>query len=303
MTQQLEHRAAPGDTRFRPAAHQAPVPAGKLLNSADAGLLIHRVGQLKYEFREEGIGFSLDVVRLINQSQLGRISVFLYEEMFGLYNRFHWLIHMKQPNDYQRLLDMVDHDAEMHEVSMADRLPEKGGGNWERMFVQGSLREAVLVPQHGLDHGDDGGHPVDVFQPPARFQTSQPDGLLLHTANAAVIVHRTVQVRYDLRKQARYFAFDWSRYINERLAGRATVFLYEETWGLQDRIHLLIHLGTADAYWDVVQMARRDEGLRRVLGKQWVPDSMGGGGGERTFLEGTLTDTALVPYQAATGPS
>src|SRR5438132_1170084 len=64
MTQQLELGAPAIEASFQPAWSQTSAPRDKLLNSASAGLVIHRVGQLKYGFRKEGIEFSLDVVRL-----------------------------------------------------------------------------------------------------------------------------------------------------------------------------------------------------------------------------------------------
>jgi len=303
MKQQLERGAPAIEASFQPAWAQTSAPRDKLLNSASAGLVIHRVGQLKYGFRKEGIDFSLDVVRLINTAQLGYVSLFLYEELCGVFNRFHWLIHMKRPDDYRRLLDMVDHDEQMHQVSLADRLPGKGGGNWEKMFVEGSMAESVLVPQHGLfgsgqkdGHGD-GEEQAATFQPPASTQTSQPAGLLLHSANSAVTVHRSVRVKYQFRNEARHAALDWAEQVNDALAGQATVFLYEETWGLQDRIHLLMHLRSPGTYFQLMRETGLGEGPRWVL----APGRGRGGtaAGHCTVIEGTLADTLLVPYQPA----
>jgi hypothetical protein len=264
-------------------------------NSANAGMLIHRVGQLKYEYRDEGLRFGVDLDRLINEAQRGYITIAMYEEIFGTHNRMHWLLHMKAPNDYQRLLDMVDHDAEWQEVSLSDRLPEKGGGNWERMFVEGSMSEAILAPQHGFTHAEDDDDDRQYFQPPARNQAHQPADQMLHSRNAPFTVHRAAQVKYAFRKEARYFLFEWAGRVNEVMAGSATAFMYEETWGLQDRLHLLIHLRSLDDYHRLLELPRTDEGCREILAKQRVHDAKGGGGWERTFVEGSIVDSLWVP--------
>jgi len=282
--------------RIRPAFHQTTVPLDKLLNSADAGFLIHRVGQLKNEFREEGMSFSADLVDLINNAQVGYVSIFAFEELFGTQSRLHWLLHLKEPSDYRRMLDMVDHSQKWAEVSADDRLPTKGGGNWERMFVEGSMTETIICPQHGLSHHDeDDDHPLDTFQPPARYQSRLAPEQLLHSVNTPLTVHRRLQVRYALREEARKFWFDWAGYVSEAMVGRATAFLYEEMWGQQDRLHLLIHLASPDAYHELMALQESDPELRRLMASQVVADSKGGGGWHRTVLDGTMTDTLWAP--------
>ena len=57
--------------------------------------------------------------------------------------------------DYGRLLEMADHDAAFKNIYEGDRLPERGGGNWERMFVQDrarSLLERVPSLKMVLEH-------------------------------------------------------------------------------------------------------------------------------------------------------
>jgi hypothetical protein len=282
-------------SRWRPAYEQTSVPQDKLLSSATAGFLIHRVGQLRYEFRDEGLHFSSDLVELINTAQIGHVSIFTFEELFGGYNRLHWWLHLKQPNDYARLLEMVDHNERWRQVSQMDRLPTKGGGNWERMFVEGSMSETIVCPQHGLSaHGDEA-HPDDTFQPPAMFQTTVPADELLHSVNSALTVHRVMQVHYAVREEARLFAFDWVGQVNQALRGTATAFLYEEMWGQQDRLHILVHLASMDAYRRMLGLAEEDPQHREFLTRQRVPDFKGGGTWERLIVEGTVRDTLLAP--------
>jgi hypothetical protein len=283
--------------QFRPAYLQSAVPLDKLLHSANAGFLVHRSGLLRYEFRAEGLQFAGELVELINAAQAGTVSVFLYEELFGVHNRLHWVLHMRHPNDYGRLLDMVDHDKKWREVADLNRLPAKGGGGWERMFVEGSIQETVICPQHGLGYGDH--EAADTFQPPASFQTTLPADELLHSANSALTVHRVAQAGYAVREEARLFAYEWAGYVNTALAGRATAFLYEEMWGRQDRLHTLIHLDSLDAYQELLALEEGDEGLHDLLARQWIPVFKGGGTWERLFIDGTIADTLWVPRQKA----
>lgn len=282
--------------RFPPASRQTSVPMDELLNSANAGFLVHRVGQLRNEFREEGLAFSADLVDLIDKAQVGYASIFAFEELFGTQNRLHWLLHLKQPNDYQRMLDMVDHSKKWEEVSTGDRLPTKGGGNWERMFVEGSMSETVICPQHGLGHHDEADEePLDTFQPPARYQSRLDPDRLLHSVNSALTVHRRLQVRYAVREEARKFWFDWAGHVCEAMAGRATAFLYEEMWGQQDRLHLLIHLSSMDAYHELTALPETDPKMRELLTSPVVSAAKGGGSWHDTVLDGSMTDTLWAP--------
>lgn len=146
-------------TDSAPAAEQVAEPPEQLLHTGNSGLIIHRVGQLTYEFRTEGRSFARDLQFFTNKALHPNATTFVYEELFGTQDRLHWLIHMRAPNDYGQLLEMVDHNTEFQEVATNDRLTEQGGGNWERMFVQGSFQEKVIVPQHGLTHA---GHDEDL---------------------------------------------------------------------------------------------------------------------------------------------
>jgi hypothetical protein len=280
--------------RFRPPYHQTSVPVEKLINSATAGFLIHRVGQLRSEFRDEARAFSADLVELINTAQAGYATILAFEELFGAEDRLHWLLHLKQPNDYQRLLHMVDHSQKWQEVSHGDRLPAKGGGNWERMFLEGSLTETIICPQHGLTRHD-GGHSAGTFQPPAMYQSTLAPDQLLNSVIAPFTVHRRIQVRYAYREEARRFWFAWAELVTETMAGRATAFLFEEMWGQQDRLHLLIHLASPDAYADLPVPDDDDPALRDILTQLGAARSSASPAWHQTAVDGTLTDTLWAP--------
>ncbi|MFB6892907.1 DUF6039 family protein [Kitasatospora sp. NPDC056327] len=282
---------------FRPAHLQSSVPLEQTLNTANAGFIVHRSGLITYEHRAEGLQFASELVELINPGDVGHVSVFLYEELFGTYNRLHWILHLKQPNDYARLLDKVDHDKKWREVTDLDRLPTKGGGGWERIFVEGSISETIICPQHGVGHGDHGAG--DTFQPAARFQTRLPAEQLLHSANSALTLHRVVQARYAVRDEARAFLYAWGNAVNDALPGEATAFLFEEMWGRQDRLHTMIHLGSMDAYAKLDGLAAHDPQMRDLLSRQWIPGFKGGGTWEQLFVDGTMTETLLAPSHRA----
>ena len=123
----------------------------ELLHSGNSGFIVHRVGQSKYGFHSEALEFSSALMNYMNSKVGEYVTTLAYEEVFGRRGNLHWLVHMKSPNDYSRLLKMVDHDNSFRKVVEEDRLPSRGGGNWERLFVETSFKETILVPQHGLD--------------------------------------------------------------------------------------------------------------------------------------------------------
>ncbi|MFC6082830.1 DUF6039 family protein [Sphaerisporangium aureirubrum] len=285
------------------AQHQTSLPPEHLLHSGNAGLIIHRVGMLEYEMAQEGRDFSAELVNYMNRAQAGVATTFLYEEVFGVRDRVHWFVHMKSPELYSRLLEMVDHDAVFQDISLRDRLPKKGGGNWEKMFIYGSLRETIMCPQHGFANVDHEEHTDprerrETFVPPATHQTHQPADQQLNSANAGAIILRTGDVRYEFREEGRKFLYDWSSYVNDNLPGQATAFIYEQTWGQQDRIHCLIHLRQLEDY-RLVQEIDRSEGMaKEVYDIERVPEAKGGGRWDRLFVPTSINDVVMVPHLA-----
>ncbi|MDB4987470.1 MAG: hypothetical protein JWN04_2648 [Myxococcaceae bacterium] len=141
---------ASGGLILPPAQHQTSLSAEDTLNSATAGVVIHRKGQLKYQFRSEGRQFSRAVAEIINRNQKGVASVFLYEEAFGRSDRIHWLIHLRDLSSYYSLIDMrAAMTKEVAEVYGRQWIsPDKGGGDWSRMFIDATLEDLALTPQH-----------------------------------------------------------------------------------------------------------------------------------------------------------
>ena len=164
------------------------------------------------------------------------------------------------------------------------------------------MRERVLVPQHGVNqlHDEDDS---ELVAPPARNQTLQPAEQQLHSGNAGAIIMRAGNVKYEFREEARLFWWDWAEQVNLELPGVATSFLYEETFGQQDRVHCLVHLRELADYQTLVALDRSPSFRERVYGRPRIHESKGGGTWEKLFVPGTINDTLLIPQTAGRRPS
>ncbi|THA24097.1 hypothetical protein E4198_04515 [Streptomyces sp. RKND-216] len=139
--------ATPG-LRVPPAQEQTAVAPRDTVHSANAGLIIHRVAQPRYAFRAEARMFARRITESINTRLPGIASSFLYEEAFGPADRTHWLIHMHSENAYYDLIDMhMRMDDEVRDIYLDEIIaPEKGGGTWNRIFVDGSMGDVACAP-------------------------------------------------------------------------------------------------------------------------------------------------------------
>lgn len=292
-----------------PAGHQTVLAPEKILHSGNSGMIVERTAQVRSEFHSESREFARELAEYINTSQEGVASVFVYEETFGTKDLVHWLIHLKSMDAYETLVRMGSRDEDYRGLFGKARIDEsKGGGGWARMFVDGTLRESVLLPQFWGMYGTAVDGTLErqsaVFQqagtavslPPARHQTSQPDGLLLHTANAGIVIHRTAQIIYDFRSEARQFAREAAEAINDNLAGEATVLLYEDAFGPMDRIHWLIHMRSLGTYQRLLQLHVQDESVRDIFFRERAPEKGAGGTWARMFVQGSFQDVALTPH-------
>lgn len=136
------------DLRVQPAQQQTAISPEETVNSSNAGLIIHRVAQPRYAFRAEARMFARRITESINTRLPGIASSFLYEEAFGPADRTHWLIHMKSENAYYDLIEMhMRMDDEVRDIYLDEIIaPEKGGGTWNRIFVEGSMGDVACAP-------------------------------------------------------------------------------------------------------------------------------------------------------------
>lgn len=288
------------------AQDQTTLPPNEILHSGNAGVVVERVGQLRPEFRSEGRAFARELAEYLNHKYAGVVTVLIYEETFGTVDRIHWLIHLASLEAYETLVEMGISDEGWREVIMRGRIPEsRGGGTWERMFEVGSLTETVLLPHSTGMYGTSSAETTSVTAPGGRdrfevpvagFQSQQSADALLHTGNCGILMHRSGKLKYEFRAEGRQFARALAENWNRSLEGTATVFLYEEAFGLSDRVHWFVHLERLSSYYNLMGFrARIDAESRELFTRQWIPEEKGGGGWERMFIDATLEDMALTP--------
>lgn len=277
----------------------SPAIAPDRLHSLNSGLIIHRIGQANDDFGADALAFGQQLADHMNQALHGVATTTVYRELVGVPNRVHWLVHLTSPADYGLLINMADHDEQFRHIYEDDRLPERGGGNWERMFVQSSFQETVLVPQHGIVHADDHpDEPANSFAVPASFQLPLDVGACCDSGTAPVTVHRTIQASYDSRDLARAYLHEWQTAVNRALPGEVTVAQYEEVWGRQDRLHLLVHLASLDALGRFGELEAAPTGeLADVQAAPRVKRDSETFGWGALFEAGTATDTVYAPYR------
>jgi hypothetical protein len=277
------------------------------LNSATAGVLVKRVGQLRAAHRTRGRQALTALSDHINEAYAGLLSATVHEEPFGVRDRLHWVISLSSLEAYDTYRAMEQEDPRWQEIrdTYAVEAGPEGTSSLENLFVDGSLVDTMLLPQSFGMYGTAntqpstvvmvGGEAVERFVVPCAVeQTEQAN--YLHTGNAGLVMHRTGQLVHENRMEGRAFARQLAEGWNASLEGVATIFLYEEVFGQSDRIHWLIHLKHMSTYYNLMGFrARIDAAARELFTRQWVPAERGGGGWERLFVQSSLTDLALVP--------
>jgi hypothetical protein len=291
-----------------PAQQQLSVPVDEQLNSGNAGVIVERTAQLKNGFRAEGRKFARMMAEMVSAKQIGVASVYVYEETFGIKDKLHWLIHLNSLAAYETLVQMGTQDDEYRGNLNAQQVTEdKGGGAWDKIFLDGSYHETVLLPQFWGMYGTkvDGNlerqstvyrtdGPISAL-PGAREQVALPADQILHSGNCGILMHRTAQIDYDFRSEARQFAREVAESINENLPGEATVFVYEEAFGHADRLHWLIHLKTITSYYRLLELHVKNERVRELYFEEKIASEKGGGTWAKMFVPATLVDVALTP--------
>lgn len=302
------------DTTGRPpetAARQTTAEPGSILHSANAGLIVERTAQIRGGAGAEAREASRRMTEHINAKYAGTATVFAFEESFGRRDRLHWLLHMRSLDDYVTLLAGEGDGDQRNGVFAA---PD--AGNWDQLFVEGSVEDTVMHPHRWGIHGTmteamagDPSVSPNVLTAegprfiitPAQAQTTQRPEDTVHSANAGVIMRRTADFDYSFRDEARVFARTIAENVNLSMAGLASVFLYEEDFGRMDRIHWLIHMKSMSVYYLLMGLdARTDPDAPRASYIQdWISMDKGGGSWDRILVQGSVRDLALTPQHWA----
>lgn len=118
------------------------------LDTSNAGLVMHRTGQLTYANRGEGRAFARGLAENWNRTLDGIATIYLYEEAFAQSDRVHWLIHLRDIATYYNLMGFRARvDPAARELFTKQWVPqERGGGGWEALFVESSLVDLALAP-------------------------------------------------------------------------------------------------------------------------------------------------------------
>jgi hypothetical protein len=284
------------ESAFRPAAtalHQAGGSGAESLQSASASVVIERVATVAAGMADRAGEYTRRIVESVNRKAAGTASAFVYDEAFGEVDRVHLLVHLKSMSDYEEVLAQAGMSVQQ----------------WSSAFVPGSTRDTVLLPQFwGMyNTSATGGQEKQsaVFTgtgpitglPPAHHQTDVPVDRLLSSADSEVVIHRTGLLEYDLRSEGRQFAREVAESINSKVSEHCSVFVYEEAFGTADRLHWLIHLRSYAAYFRLLELHVRDEGVRDLYFRDLIAPEKGGGTWARLFRPGTLVDVAMTPRQ------
>ncbi len=285
------------------ASEQTNIPADRLLNSATAGTVVDRVGQLRAEYGGEGRRFALDYAEYVNSRYSDVASVLVYEESFGTRDRVHLMYNLRSLDKYELLRDLPYSDSGLRDLMK--RYGASDGTDWAPLFVDGSISETALIPQAWGMYGTSEAVPDDVevadgddafVVPSAQYQTTLPLDKVLHSGNSGVIIHRTVQAKYKFRAEARMFAREVAESINSRQVGQTSCFLYEEAFGPADRLNWLIHMREANSYYSLIDMhVRMDDEVRDIYLRDRIAPEKGGGTWNQLFVEETMRDVAFSP--------
>ena len=133
--------------------------------------------------------------------------------------------------------------------------------------------------------------------PPAQEQFNLPSDSLMNSMNSGAIIVRTAQLRNQYRVAGRAFGQGMADFVTREMAGLATCALYDEAFGVQDRLTWLIHMRQLSDYQEIMSQSSRPEAfvhLRQAM-------EVGGHSTDVTswdqmFIDGSFRERVLIPY-------
>lgn len=133
---------------LRLAKHQTQQSEAQLLHSSNSRMLIMRQAQARPQFRSEARIFARAYADYLNTNLAGVATAFVYEEHFGNFDRIHWQIALDSYEDYQYLTEFQAEDAGLRALFNKNWIEGREHAGWSSLFVEGSVDETLLCPQH-----------------------------------------------------------------------------------------------------------------------------------------------------------
>ncbi|MFE3599916.1 DUF6039 family protein [Streptomyces sp. NPDC059096] len=300
---------------FPPAAataqHQVRTPPDKTLDTASAEVVLWRSAQIRAGHGPRARAATRALAEDFNERNEGIATALSFEDAFGTRGRLHWLIHLRTLGDYTAL---TQRGADRGSGVFGRDAGEDDG--WEELFEAGSVRETVLLPHRWGIFGTateamaqqettrQDLNPVETVDGRARFQllpaarqSSLPLESLLTSASSGLLMHRTAQVHYAYRAEARVLVRTLAETYNLNAKGRTTVLLFEEAFGQMDRLHMFIHMADIEAYQELMALdASPDPSAPRASYiQEWISPERGGGTWDKIVIQDSTRDGLLVP--------
>jgi Family of unknown function (DUF6039) len=293
------------------AQQQTSVPAESLLTSANAGVIIERMADIRGGYGTRARAAVREACERLNTQFVGHASALIFEETFGFRDRLHVILHLRSFDDYEMLLHSGGSDADFRNGVFGGH--GRDADLWDTMFVEGSVRDLVMQPHRWGMHGtltegmikdpavtpveDDPSGLARFAVKPAQEQTALAPQDIVHTGNSGIVLRRTADFDYEFRNEARVFARAIAETVNLNMKGLATLFLYEEDFGSMDRLHWYIHMRSMSVYYLLMGLdtSTGPDAPRVSFIQDWISMEKGSGSWERMLVQGSVKDVALTP--------
>jgi hypothetical protein len=132
--------------------------------------------------------------------------------------------------------------------------------------------------------------------PTAQERFDIPSEQLMNSLNSGAIIVRTAQVKNKYRVEARAFAQGLAEVSNRELLGIATSAVYEEPFGVQDRLTWLVHLRQLNDFNEIASSCSTPEAFAQLQGFTRVGGVEADVGWEEMFVDGSFNDRLILPY-------
>jgi len=133
-------------------------------------------------------------------------------------------------------------------------------------------------------------------QPTAQEQFEIPANELMNSLNSGAVIVRTAQLKSKYRVEGRAFAQGLAQVSNRELLGIATSAVYEEPFGVQDRLTWLVHMRDLNNFNEIASSCSTPEAFEQLQQFTRVGGVEIDVGWEDMFVDGSFTDRLIVPH-------